>query len=148
MIRVNFKECQERKGLLSSARFIRRGPLVCRSQRVRAVENHDATVRRLLGRGWSAAAVIRGGIRSGDETMRSFLLNSGPSLLLVATLAIGGYIVLAPPAASADRPDASELPGHMANCAVCRLAPFGHDNRASRFGPAPASVTDAEHAAF
>jgi hypothetical protein len=80
--------------------------------------------------------------------MRSFLVNSGPSLLLVAVLAVGGYIVLAPPAVSADQPAPIEQATHTAGCPVCRLTPFGHDGEASRFGPSPGQAIETKHAAF
>ncbi len=80
--------------------------------------------------------------------MRSFLSNSGSSLLLVATLAVGGYFVLAPPAAPSAQPAAIELANHAAACPVCRLAPYGHDGHASRFGPSPGAESVAGHASF
>ncbi len=55
--------------------------------------------------------------------MRSFLSNAVRSSLLVATLAIGGYFVLAPPAAPAVQPAAIEL------------ANSGRLHRSARLGP-------------
>jgi hypothetical protein len=80
--------------------------------------------------------------------MWSFLSKSGPSLLLVATLAIGGYFVLAPPAATSAQPAAIELANHAAGCTVCRLAPYGGDGQASRFGPPPAADSVTSDSSF
>jgi hypothetical protein len=80
--------------------------------------------------------------------MRTFLSNSVPSLILIATVAAGGYLVLAPPVAPADKPAPIELATHTSFCPVCRLAPYGHDGHASRFGPAQGAASETKTTSF
>jgi hypothetical protein len=75
---------------------------------------------------------------------RKTLLRDGFGLMAVAATAALGYTLLRPPAASADRLTAREIPGHTRGCAMCRLPLYGSAESASQHGPDAIAVASVE----
>ena len=72
--------------------------------------------------------------------MRTFVLKSGPGLLLVAMAASLGYFTLATPKAPAAQPAAAEVTGHIRDCHFCRLPLYGRQAEPSKLGADPYAI--------